>query len=186
VLLALAPVGGFIAVLPTPLLPVYVREVAGAPLEQVGLYVACVSLGSALFSTIGGRLADRFGAAPAVVVNAIVLTVGCAIVALLASSGVLVAIGLVLVGANAGATPVFAALLERIVPRARSAVGYAAFQLVYTIGFGIGGISAGALYESDPHLPFLVTVALALPVAMVGALVVTRIVRSPATDAALP
>jgi MFS family permease len=186
VLLALAPVGGFIAVLPTPLLPVYVREVAGAPLEQVGLYVACVSLGSALFSTIGGRLADRFGAAPAVVVNAIVLTVGCAIVALLASSGVLVAIGLVLVGANAGATPVFAALLERIVPRARSAVGYAAFQLVYTIGFGIGGISAGALYDSDPHLPFLVTVALALPVAMVGALVVTRIVRSPATDAALP
>jgi hypothetical protein len=57
---------------------------------------------------------------------------------------------------------------------------------VYTIGFGIGGISAGALYDSDPHLPFLVTVALALPVAMVGALVVTRIVRSPATDAALP
>jgi MFS family permease len=186
VLLALAPVGGFVAVLATPLLPVYVRDIVGAPLEQVGLYVACLSLGSALFSAIGGRLSDRFGAAPAVVTNAFVLTVGCAIAALLASSGPLVAVGLILVGANAGSTPVLAALLERVVPRARAAVGYAAFQLVYTVGFGVGGIAAGALYDADPHLPFLVTVALALPVAVVVALVVTRIVNAPATDAALP
>src|SRR4029077_18274481 len=34
-LLALAPIGAFVAVLPTPLLPVYVRDVAAAPLEQV-------------------------------------------------------------------------------------------------------------------------------------------------------
>ncbi|MHB8631614.1 MAG: MFS transporter, partial [Candidatus Limnocylindria bacterium] len=47
-LLALAPIGAFVAVLPTPLLPVYVRDVADAPLELVGLYVACLSLGSAL------------------------------------------------------------------------------------------------------------------------------------------
>jgi MFS family permease len=186
VLLALAPIGGFVAVLPTPLLPVYVREVAGAPLEQVGLYVACLSLGSAFFSAVGGRLADRFGAAPAVVANALILTLGCAMAALLASSGVLVAVGLVLVGANAGAVPVLAALLERVVPRARSAVGYASFQLVYTLGFGAGGIVAGSLYEADPHLPFLVTIALAPPVAAVVALVVTRIARGPATDAALP
>ena len=185
-LLALAPVGGFVAVLATPLLPVYVRDIVGAPLEQVGLYVACLSLGAAFFSAVGGRLSDRFGAAPAVVANALVLTVGCAIAALLASSGPLVAVGLILVGANTGSTPVLAALLERVVPRARAAVGYAAFQLVYTIGFGIGGITAGVLYDADPHLPFLATIALALPVAVTVALVVTRIVRSPATDVALP
>jgi MFS family permease len=186
ILLSLAPIGGFIAVLATPLLPVYVREVVGAPLEQVGLYVACLSLGSAFFSAIGGRLSDRFGAAPAVVANALILTLGCAIAALLASSGPLVAFGLILVGANVGSTPVLAALLERVVPRARSTVGYAAFQLVYTTGYGIGGIAAGSLYDADPHLPFLATIALALPVAIVVALVVTRVVRAPATDAALP
>jgi MFS family permease len=177
VLLALAPIGAFVAVLPTPLLPVYVRDVADSPLELVGLYVACLSLGSALFSALAGRLADRFGAAPAVVANALVLTIGCAMAALLASNGILVAIGLVLAGANVASNPVFAALLERIVPPARSALGYASFQLVYAAGFGAGGIAAGSLYNEDPHLPLLVTVALALPVAAVIALVVARIVR---------
>jgi DHA1 family multidrug resistance protein-like MFS transporter len=176
-LLALAPVGAFVAVLPTPLLPVYVRDVAGSPLELVGVYVACVSLGSAAFSAAGGRLADRFGAAPAVLANALLLTVGCAIAALLASSGFLVAVGLVLVGANVASNPVLAALLERVVPRARAALGYAAFQLVYAVGFGAGGIAAGSLYDADPHLPLVVTIALALPVAMVFAVVITQIGR---------
>src|SRR5207247_6545900 len=118
---------------------------------------------------------DRFGAAPAVLVNALVLTLGCAIVALLASNGIVVAFGLVLAGANVASNPVFAALLERIVPPARAALGYASFQLVYAVGFGAGGIVAGSLYDADPHLPLLVTVALALPVAMVFGLVIARI-----------
>lgn len=180
VLLALAPVGAFVAVLPTPLLPVYVRDVAGSPLELVGVYVACVSVGSAAFSALGGRLADRSGAAPAVLANALLLTIGCAIAALLASNGILVAIGLVLAGANVASNPVLAAVLERVVPRARLALGYAAFQLVYAVGFGVGGIAAGALYDTDPHLPLVVTIALALPVAMVFAVVVTRIGRDDA------
>ena len=177
VLLALAPVGAFVAVLPTPLLPVYIRDVVDSPLEQVGLYVACLSVGSALFSTAAGRLADRYGPAPAVILNALVLTIGCAMAALLAANGILVAIGLVLAGANVASNPVFAALLERIVPPARAALGYATFQLVYAVGFGIGGIAAGSLYNEDARLPMLVTVALGLPVAMVFALVIARIGR---------
>jgi MFS family permease len=183
-LLALVPIGAFVAVLPTPLLPVYVREVADAPLELVGLYVACLGLGSAVFSVVAGRLGDRFGPAPAVMVNALVLTVGCAMAALLASNGILVAIGLVLVGANVASNPVLAALLERIVPPARAALGYASFQLVYAAGFGVGGIAAGALYDADPHLPLVVTVALALPVAVIVALVVLRITRADAGPSA--
>jgi DHA1 family multidrug resistance protein-like MFS transporter len=181
VLLALAPIGAFVAVLPTPLLPVYVRDVVDAPLELVGLYIACLSLGSALFSATAGRLADRFGPAPAVLTNALVVTLGCAIVALLAGNGVVVAGGLVLAGANVASNPVFAALLERIVPPARAALGYASFQLVYAVGFGAGGIAAGSLYDADPRLPLLVTVALALPVAMVFALVIARIGRGDAS-----
>lgn len=186
VLLALAPVGAFVAVLPTPLLPVYVRDVVDSPLELVGLYVACLSLGSALFSTIAGRLADRYGAAPAVVLNAVVLTIGCAMAALFAANGILVAIGLVLAGANVASNPVFAALLERIVPPSRVALGYASFQLVYAVGFGIGGIAAGSLYNEDARLPMLVTIALALPVAVIFGLVIARAVRdgAPAASAA--
>ena len=177
VLLALTPLGSFVAVLPTPLLPVYVRDVAGSPLELVGVYVACVSLGSAVLSAAAGRLADRFGAAPAVLANATVLVAGCAIAALFAPTGLLVAIGLILVGANVASNPVLAAMLERIVPASRAAVGYASFQLVYALGFGGGGIVAGSLYDADPHLPLLATVALALPVAAIISIVVARIGR---------
>ena len=179
-LLALTPFGAFVAVLPTPLLPVYVRDIAGSPLELVGVYVACVSLGSAIFSAAAGRLADRFGAAPAVIANAGILVVGCMIVALLASNGLIVAAGLVLVGANVASNPVLAAMLERIVPPSRAAFGYAAFQLAYGVGFGAGGIAAGALYDADPHLPLLAAAALGLPVAAIVALLVTRIARAPA------
>ena len=175
-LLALAPIGAFVAVLPTPLLPVYVRDVVDAPLQQVGIYVACLSLGSALFSALAGRLADRWGAAPAVILNAVVLTVGCTMAALLAANGMLVAIGLLLAGANVASNPVLAALLERIVPPARVALGYASFQLVYGVGFGIGGIAAGWLYDEDARLPMLVTIALALPVAVIFGLVIARAV----------
>jgi MFS family permease len=182
-LLALTPLGSFVAVLPTPLHPVYVRDIAGSPLELVGVYVACVSLGSAIFSAAGGRLADRFGAAPAVIVNSTILVMGCMIAALLASSGILVAIGLVLVGANVASNPVLAAMLERIVPPSRAALGYAAFQLAYGSGFGIGGVVAGVLYDADAHLPLLATAALGLPVAVVVSLVVMRIARAPAPDA---
>jgi hypothetical protein len=104
--------------------------------------------------------------------------------ALLASNGILVAVGLVLAGANVASNPVLAALLERIVPPARAALGYASFQLVYAAGFGAGGIVAGSLYNEDPHLPMLVTVALALPVAVVIALVVARITHADARPAA--
>ena len=48
---------------------------------------------------------------------------------------------------------------------------------MYALGFGTGGIVAGSLYAEDPHLPLLVTVALALPVATIFALVITRAVR---------
>ncbi|HEV2249591.1 MAG TPA: MFS transporter [Candidatus Limnocylindria bacterium] len=176
-LLVLAPFGAFVAVLPTPLLPVYVRDIVGSPLELVGVYVASLSLGSALFSALGGRLADRYGAAAAVLANAVVLTVGCAMAALLASNGILVAIALVLAGANVASNPVLAATLERIVPPSRAALGYASFQLVYAIGFGSGGIVAGSLYSEDPRLPLLVSAAAALPVATVFAVVIARIVR---------
>ena len=177
-LLVLAPVAAFVEVLPTPLLPVYLRDVAGVPLASVGVFVAFLSLGSALFSTVAGRMSDRFGPVSAVVANAVLLTVGATLAALATGSVVVVAFAMLLLGANVASNPVLAATLERILPPRRLALGYSAFQLVYGVGFGVGGIAAGALYETDPFLPLLATAGLALPVAAMVALVVVRIARS--------
>ena len=180
-LLALTPFAALVAVLPTPLLSVYLHDIAAVPLEQIGIFVALVSIGSAVFSTLAGRMADRIGPVPAIVGAGIALTAGAAALALAAHTELAVAAGAVLIGANAAANPVLAATIERILPPSRIAVGYAAFQLAYTGGFGVGGIIAGSLYEADPRLPLLVTVALAIPVAATVSIIVSRIrARGPA------
>lgn len=176
-LLAITPLASLIANLVNPLFAVYVRDVAAVPLERVGIYVGLIALGAALFSAVNGRIGDRVGPAPAVVGAGVALTLGAGIVALGGRNETLIAVGSVLLGAQSAANPVLAATLERILPTARSALGYSAFQFVYAVGFGGGGLLAGVLYDADPLLPLLVQVGLAIPVTATVAVVVTRIVR---------
>ncbi len=182
-LLAITPLAALIAMIVNPLFPVYIRDVAAVPLERVGVYVGLVAAGAALFSALSGRVADLFGAAPAVVGAGIVLTLGSATIALSGRSEPALAMGSLLLGSQTAANPVLAAALERILPPARSALGYSAFQLVYALGYGAGGFLSGALYDADALLPFLVQIALAIPVTAIVALIVSRIVRPRPTAA---
>lgn len=179
VLLALTPIAAFAAQLSQPLFPLYLRQIALVPLELVGVFVALLALGSALFSALGGRLADHKGPVVAVATNALVLTIGAALAVLGASSYLMLGAGTLLLGAAVGSNPVLAAMLERILPPSRRALGYSAFELVYQAGFGASGIAAGVLYDADPLLPFLVTAAAALPVAALVGFIVVRVLRAP-------
>lgn len=179
-LLVLAPLAGLLSYLPTPLFTVYLRDMARTPLELIGVLVAAVSLGSAGFSAAAGRLSDRLGVAPAVVGAAILVALGSTALVLGAGSLPLLLAGSLLLGANQAANPVVAAAIERVLPPARLSVGYAGFQLAFTAGAGAGSIVAGTLHDTDPHLPFLVSAALALPVAAVVSLVVVSAVRGAA------
>jgi MFS family permease len=183
-LLAIVPFASLISIVAVALFPVYLRETAAVPLERVGLYVALVSLGSALLAPIAGRFADELGPVPALIGAATVLTLGAGLMALAGRSEPLIASGALLLGATQAANPVLAAAVERILPASRVALGYASYQLAFAIGFGSGGAVAGFLYEADPLLPFLVTVALALPVAATVAVVIARI--APREPAAAP
>ncbi|HEV8536274.1 MAG TPA: MFS transporter [Candidatus Limnocylindria bacterium] len=174
-LLAITPFASLISIVSLTLLPVYLRDIAAVPLERVGLYVALVAVGAAVLVPLAGRLADEFGAVPALLGAATVLTVGTGLIALSGRSEPLIALSALLLGATQAANPVLAAAVERILPPTRVALGYATYQLAFAIGFGSGGTVAGFLYEADPLLPFLVTVALALPVAATVAVVVARI-----------
>lgn len=176
-LLAITPLAALIANIVNPLFSVYARDVAGVPLERVGIYVGLIALGAALFAAANGRIADRIGPAPAVVGAGVALTLGAGIVALSGRAEGVLAVGSLLLGAQQAANPVLAAALERILPPSRSALGYSGFQLVYALGFGTGGLLSGLLYDADPVLPLLVQVALALPVTVTIAVIVTRIVR---------
>ena len=173
-LLGVTPVASLLSIVSIALLPVYLREIAAVPLERVGVYAALVALGAAVLAPAAGRLADGVGAVPALVAAATVLTTGAGLIALSGRSEPLIVIAALLLGATQAANPVLAAAVERIIPPARIALGYATYQFAFALGFGGGGTVAGFLYEADPLLPFLVTVALALPVAAVIGVVIGR------------
>src|SRR5207247_9991833 len=86
----------------------------------------------------------------------------------------LVGLAALLLGATQAANPVVASAVERIIPPARAAQGYATYQVAFALGFGAGGTTAGFLYDADPLLPFIATAALALPVAAIVAAVLLR------------
>jgi MFS family permease len=176
-LLAVTPLAALISVIVNPLFPVYVRNVAGVPLEQVGFFVSLVALGSALSSAVNGRLADRFGPLPTIVGAGAVLTLGAGTIALSGRNEVPLALGSLLLGSQTAANPVLVSAISRVLPPARAALGFTGFQLVYALGFGSGGLLSGVLYDADPLLPLLVQVALALPVTATVALIVARVIR---------
>lgn len=173
-MLAVVPFAAFVAVLPTPLLPVYLRDVGGVPLERIGLLAAFGNVGAAALSAASGRIADRVGPASMIVAN-VVAAAGGALVVALARGEQALAAGIFLLGAAFAVNPVVAAALASVLPRARVALAYASFQLAFTIGFGAGGMAAGALYAADPLLPLLVTAALALPLGAIVALAASRV-----------
>jgi MFS family permease len=177
-LLAVTPLAAFVAVIVNPLFPVYVRDVAAVPLERVGVFVGLVALGSALSSAVNGRVGDRLGPVPAIVGAGAVLTLGATTIALSGRAESTLALGSFLLGSQTAANPVLISALARVLPPARSALGYTGFQLVYALGFGGGGLVSGVLYDADPLLPLLVQIALALPVTAAVAVIVSRVVRS--------
>lgn len=177
-LMAVTPFAALIAVIVNPLFPVYVRDVAAVPLERVGVYVGLVALGAAVSSAVNGRIADILGPVPAIVGAGAVLTLGAGIVALSGRSEAPLALGSLLLGSQTAANPVLVSALARVLPPARAGLGYTGFQLVYALGFGGGGLLSGVLYDSDPLLPLLVQVALALPITAAVAVIVLRVIRS--------
>jgi predicted MFS family arabinose efflux permease len=105
------------------------------------------------------------------------LVSGAILTALAGRSEPVIAVGAFLLGATQASSPVLAAAVERIIPPARASLGYATYQVAFAVGFGSGGAVAGVLYEADPLLPFLVTAALALPIAATAGAVLAAMPR---------
>jgi MFS family permease len=174
VLLTITPIAAALSILSLVFLPVYLREVAAIPLDHVGVYLGLVSLGAAGLAVAAGRFADAVGAVPALLGAAGVMTAASVLMALSGRAEALVGLAALLLGSTQAANPVVASAVERIIPPARAAQGYATYQVAFALGFGAGGTIAGFLYEADPLLPFIATAALALPVAAIVAVVLSR------------
>jgi predicted MFS family arabinose efflux permease len=174
ILLAITPFAASLSILSLAFLPVYLRDVARIPLDRLGVYLGLVSVGAAGLAVAAGRLADAIGAVPALLGAAGVVTAATLLMTVSGRAEPLVGLAALLLGATQAANPVVASAVERIIPPARAAQGYATYQVAFALGFGAGGTIAGFLYEADPLLPFIASAALALPVAAIVAAVLSR------------
>ena len=177
-ILAVVPLAAFVAALPIPLLPLYLRDVAAIPLERVGLHVALMGVGTAIFAFVSGRVADAFGTAAAVLMDGAILALGAIGLVLLSGTEPAVGVAIVLVGANLALLPVLTAAVEPHLSIARRAAGSAALGFAFGLGASAASVLAGTLYEVDAALPYLATAALALPVTTMLAVAIARVARS--------
>lgn len=151
-----------------PILPLYAHRYGATPLEST-LLVAAYSAATFVFSPLWGRVSDRVGRKPVLIVSLIGTAVGSLLTGL-AGGLALLFVGRLLDGVSGSSVSVaqaaatdLAAPEER--PRLFGLLG-AAFGIGFVAGPAIGAIGA----VIDPHLPFLI----AAGIAGVNALVALR------------
>lgn len=156
-----------------PILGVY-AERFGASGYAVGWLFATFSLAQLVFSPLLGRLSDRIGRKPVIVISLIGTAVGSFVTGAAGALWVLF-LGRVIDGASGGSLSVAQAAVADIAtpeqrPRLVGMLG-AAFGVGFVLGPAIGGLAA----LGGPHVPFYVAAALAATNA------VAAIVRLPET-----
>lgn len=149
-----------------PILPLYAERFGASPMT-VGALVASFSIAQLLFAPLWGRLSDRVGRKPVLILSLVGTAVGSLLTGL-AGSLVLLFAGRVVDGISGASVSVAqAAVADVAAPEERARLlGLlgAAFGLGFVAGPAIGGLAALA----GPEVPFLIAAAIAAVNAVVA------------------
>ena len=150
-----------------PILPLYAERFDASP-AVIGLLVASFSLAQFVFAPIWGRLSDRVGRKPVLVLSLAGTAVGSLLTGLAGSLWLLFA-ARILDGISGASVSVAQAAVTDLAPpdqrpRLLGLLG-AAFGLGFVAGPAIGALAA----MGGPHIPFFVAAALAAGNAVVAA-----------------
>ncbi|MEN9821780.1 MAG: Tetracycline resistance protein class [Actinomycetota bacterium] len=142
-----------------PILGVY-AERFGASGYEVGWLFATFSLAQLVFAPLLGRLSDRIGRKPVIIISLVGTAVGSLVTGAAGALWVLF-LGRVIDGASGGSLAVAQAAVADIAepqqrPKLVGMLG-AAFGIGFVLGPAIGGLAA----LGGPHVPFYVAAALA-------------------------
>ncbi|MCU1499016.1 MAG: hypothetical protein JWM47_2969 [Acidimicrobiales bacterium] len=142
-----------------PILPRYAEELDASPLV-IGLVVSAFSIAQMVGAPVIGRLSDRIGRKPVLVVSLVGTAVGSLVTGLAGAVWVLLA-GRVIDGLSGASVSVAQAAVADVAapedrPRLLGLLG-AAFGVGFVVGPAIGSLAA----FGGPHIPFLVAAAIA-------------------------
>jgi len=149
-----------------PILPIYAHRFGADAVSATGM-VAAFSAAQLVFAPVWGRLSDRVGRKPVLIVSLVGTAVGSLVTGLAGSVAILY-LGRVLDGISGGSVSVAQAAVADIAPadqRARllGLVG-AAFGVGFVAGPALGALSA----LGGPRVPFLVAAVIAAANALVA------------------
>jgi MFS transporter, DHA1 family, tetracycline resistance protein len=130
------------------LVPLFVVEVLGRTESWAGIALGVFAAGNALTLVTAGRLADRRGRRPLILAGLAVSAVATAVLGLVPTLPLLLAVSLV-AGAGSGLVnpPVNAAVADVVGSHARGGTVLAGFQMASDIGAILGPLVAGAVAQ---------------------------------------
>jgi MFS family permease len=160
-----------------PLLPLY-AERFGASALTIGLLFASYSLAQFVFSPIWGRVSDRVGRRPILLITIAGSAVGSLVLGL-AGSLTMLFIGRILDGASGASVAVARATVSDVAdadqrPRLMGLLG-AAFGLGFVIGPSLGALAA----LGSPSLPFFVAAGISVLNLIAGMIRIPETLRAP-------
>ena len=142
-----------------PILPQY-AERFGAGAALIGVLAASFSLAQMLFAPVWGRLSDRFGRKPILLISLFGTAVGSLLTGVAGSIWILF-LGRILDGISGASVSVAQAAVGDVSPRSQRARLMGLLGAAFGVGF-VAGPAIGALAAlGGPRLPFFVAAAIA-------------------------
>ncbi len=154
-----------------PILPKLVVQLEGGDLasaaRMTGLFGFAWAAMQFVFAPVLGKLSDRVGRRPVILLSNLGLGVDYVLMALAPSLGWLF-IGRLISGATAAVFPAASAYIADVTPEAERAKKFGMLGAAFGLGFIIGPAVGGALGSIDLRLPFWAAAALSLANAAYG------------------
>lgn len=142
-----------------PILPRYAEDLDISP-SVIGLVVASFSLAQLVFSPILGRLSDRYGRKPVLIVSLCGTAVGSVITGV-AGSVWLLLLGRLIDGASGGSVSVAQAAVADVAPPEERPRLFGLLGAAFGVGFVLGPAIATLAALGGPHIPFFIAGAIA-------------------------
>lgn len=143
-----------------PILPFY-AEVFGATPFEIGLLFSIYSWMQFFFSPILGRLSDRYGRRPILLISLAGSAVGYLIMGI-AGTLAMVFLGRIIGGITGGNISTAQAYIADVTTRENRAKGMGLFGAMFGLGFILGPALAGILSKYGVHVPFYFAAGLSL------------------------
>jgi multidrug resistance protein len=142
-----------------PVLPLYARRYHASP-AVAGSLVAAFSLAQLVMSPVWGRVSDRIGRKPVLIISLVGTAIGSLLTGLAMGLPLLFVGRLVDGGSGASVSVAQAAAADLSAPSERARL-FGLLGAAFGLGFVLGPAIGGALSPIDPRLPFFVAAAIA-------------------------